>query len=96
MEVTEVIIYKIKEQHRAETKAILTDLRAIVKTIDGFKSIQSFNGCSDESQLMDLVCWNSLEAANNSKDTFKANPKYNRIASYFDEMSYFNQFYSYL
>lgn len=96
MEVTEVIIYKIKEQHRADTKKILTDLRAIVKEIDGFKSIQSFNGCNDASQLMDLVCWKSLEAANNSKDAFRANSEYNSISSYFDEMSYFNQFYSYL
>ncbi len=96
MEVTEVIIYTIKKEHRKNTEQILTALRTVVKEIKGFKDIKSFNGCNDETKLMDLVIWESLEDANNSKDIFRANQEYARISSYFDEMEYFNQFYSYL
>lgn len=96
MEVTEVIIYTIKKEHRANTSQILTDLRKVVKDIKGFKTIKSFNACNDESKLMDLVSWKSLEDAKNAKEAFEANPEYGRIASYFEDMEYFNQFYSFM
>ncbi|MEL6562622.1 MAG: hypothetical protein AAFQ94_30920 [Bacteroidota bacterium] len=96
MEVTELMIYKIKEKHRGNTKDILTDLRTVVNKIEGLKSIKSYSGCNDKDQLMDLVIWESIEAANNSKEQFHSDPDYERIAGYFDEMDYFNQFYAYL
>ena len=96
MEVTELMIYKIKEKHRDNSKEILMDLRTVVNKIKGLKSIKSYNGCNDENQLMDLVVWESIEAANNSKEQFHSDPDYEKIAGYFEEMEYFNQFYSYL
>jgi len=96
MEVKEVIIYSIKEEHQKNTNQILTDLRQLVKTMDGFKDIKSYHVCDDKNKLMDHVTWESIEAAKGAVEAFKQKPEYAKIADYFNEVEHFNHYYFFM
>lgn len=96
MEVKEVIIYTIKEAHRGDTKAILTELREKVKHLKGFKNIVSYHSCEHPEKMMDHVTWESIEHARAAVDTFKNDPGYGEIAAKFDETIHFDHYYFFM
>ncbi|MEL7148070.1 MAG: hypothetical protein AAFO69_16970 [Bacteroidota bacterium] len=96
MEVKEVIIYTIKEAHRANTKALLTELRQMVKELKGFKDIASYQSFEHPERLMDHVTWESIEDARAAIDTFKNHPAYGAIVSKFDETIHFDHYYFFM
>ena len=92
MEVTEVVIYTLKEEYREQTKQVLTELRNLVQEMDGLKSIKSFHSCNEAHKLMDHVTWASEEDAKKAVDAFKTLPQYGEIVSKFEETIHFDQY----
>ncbi|MGB3467937.1 MAG: antibiotic biosynthesis monooxygenase [Cyclobacteriaceae bacterium] len=95
MEVTEVIVYSIKEAHKDQTGQILKELHEIVDKMEGMISQSTFSACDDPEKFMDFIRWKSSEDVENAKNIFESEPAYAKIMSYFDEMEYFKQFYDY-
>lgn len=95
MEVTEVIVYSIRKEHKERTEEILKELHQIVNAMEGLLSLETFKACNEPDTLMDFIRWDSMESVNAAKELFRSLPAYGKIAGYFEEMEYFKQFHKY-
>lgn len=91
-EVIELVVYKVKAEHKSDFQGVLDDARQHIMEFSGMLEYRTFRSAKNERLFIDMVRWNNLENALEAAQKAEKMTELAPFFSVFEEIKFMDHF----